>query len=163
MKKEKDNHKLPPDYFEDFQERLEAQIELERLTGGQRESGFKVPEKYFDTLLQKLTQIPSQHEIESKLVHLKPNYWPAISIAAAALLLLGIIMSYNRTPQHTIEIEDIALYVAIENTDFYTEDITALLTDEDINAIILNDETHPEEEIINYLEIYSNPYDLLLE
>ena len=62
MKKEKDTYQLPSGYFEDFQSRLQVQIELEELLGKANKGGYMVPEDYFDTLALKLSQIPTQQE-----------------------------------------------------------------------------------------------------
>lgn len=161
MKKEKETYKLPENYFEDFQNQLQAQIELEQVLGTDKKSGFTVPEDYFSMLSRKLSQIPSQPQ--PKVIRLKPRYWPVISIAATALLIFGLWFNNIDDTTDSLELDDIAAYLDTESSDLYTEDILSLLSEEDLNTIVLNDESQPDEDILNYLENYSNSYDLLLE
>ena len=161
MKKKKETYKLPEDYFEEFQKQLQAQIEFEQVLGTDKKWGFIVPEDYFSTLSQKLTQIPSSPQ--PKTLKLKPRYWPAISIAAAALLIFGLWINNIDNTTNSLEVEDIAAYLDTESSDLYTEDIVSLLSEEDLNIIVLNDDPQADEDILNYLENYSNFYDLILE
>lgn len=163
MKKDKDIYKLPSSYFEEFQDRLHTQIALEQELGMDKKSGFRVPQGYFDTLSLKLTQIPSNQEAQTKVVRLKSKYWTAISIAAAVLLLFGLFIKNTSTSSDSIELDDIAAYLNTESTSLYTEDILSLLTEEDLNTLVIHQDTDQEEEILNYLETYSNPSDLYLE
>jgi len=161
VKKEKETYKLPDNYFEEFRNQLQTQIELEQVLGPDKKSDFTVPEDYFSTLSRKLTQIPSQ--TEAKVIRLKPRYWPAIGIAAAVLLIFGLWVNTTDATDNPLELDDIAAYLDTESADLSTEDILSLLSEEDLNTIVLTDESQPDEDILNYLENYSNSYDLLLE
>lgn len=161
MKTDKDTYQLPTTYFEEFQERLQTQLELEKLLGSNK-SGFLVPEHYFDTLLQKLTQIPSHHK-SPKVVPINKKKWQTISIAAAITILFGLFIGNTFTTSDTLETEVLTAYLDIESTTLHTEDILALLSEEELNTMILTDATDSEDEILDYLETYSNSYELILD
>lgn len=162
MKKEKQTYQTPPNYFEEFQDRLQSQLALEEVLGDIKTGGFIVPENYFSTLSRKLSQIPAQQITEPKVIKLKPRYWSAVAIAASVLLLLGLWINNNSFTQSTSDIDDIAAYLDTESTTLYTEDILSLLSEEDLSSIVLTEDAQ-DEDIINYLETFSNPYDLELE
>jgi hypothetical protein len=161
VKKDTKSYKLPLNYFEDFQDRLNVQIELEELLSDTKNGGFVVPEGYFDSLTQKLLKIPN----EKKVMPLKAQswYWPSVGIAAAVLLFIALYTGNNEASLEALEIEDIASYLDVESANLYAEDIASLLTDEEISTVILGETSPEEEELINYLDIYSNSYDLLIE
>ena len=161
MENNNDSYKLPETYFEDFQDRLSVQIELEELLSGKRNAGFTVPKGYFDTLAQKLLEIPNDKKVIS--LRAKSWYWPSISVAAAVLVFFALYTGNSEASLEVLELEDIASYLDVETTNLYTEDIASLLTDEEINTVILGNTSAEEEELINYLETYSNSYDLLIE
>ena len=158
---------VPESYFEEFQERLKTQIELEELLGDDQTSGYIVPEGYFDTLSQKLTTIPSNQKPTTKIVSLNNKiwFWPSIGIAASVLFFLVIFTGNGATEESSLDIEDIALYLEVESSNLDTGEITALLTDEEINSILSDEGTSQEEEddLINYLETHASPYDLMIE
>lgn len=163
MKKEKQTYHTPPQYFENFQDRLESEIALQEILGDQKTSGFTVPENYFSTLSRKLSQIPTQQQNpEPAVIQLKPRYWSAIAVAASALLLFGLWINTNNSTTNTADIEDIAAYLDTESATLYTEDILSLLSEEDLNSIVLSESTQ-DQDIIDYLETFSNSYELELE
>lgn len=165
MKKEKDTYQLPSTYFESFQSRLQVQIELEKLIGSTNKGGYIVPENYFNTLSRKLTQIHSQEQTPAKVISLKNRKWHAISIAATIAIIFGLFINNNNitsTTSETIATEELSAYLETESINLHTEDILVLLTEKELNAISF-DENHPEDDILNYLETYSNSYDLILE
>ena len=161
MKKEEEKYKIPSNYFIEFQSKLQTQIELEQLVGSQRNAGFTVPDDYFSTLSRKLSQIPLEQK--SKVTTLQTRYWPAIGIAATALLVFGLWLNNINKESDAVALDDIAAYLDTESADLHTEDILSLLSEEDLNTILLNDESQPDDDIIHYLENYSNAYDILLE
>lgn len=164
MKKEKETYQLPSGYFEDFQDRLQVQIELKGLVGTHSNSGFKVPDDYFNTLSQKLAHIPeNQEESSPTVIRLKTKKWQAIGIAAAIALVFGLLTRNTITTTESLEIEELTAYLETESTFLYTQDILSLLSEEDLNSIVLNDEVQSEEDILNYLDSYSNTYDFTLE
>ncbi len=165
MEKEEEKCKLPDTYFEDFQDRLYSQIALEEMQGRDKTAGYKVPEDYFEGLSQKLLSIPQTQKATTRVIPLKAkgSYWPSISIAAAMLLFLTLYYSKSEADTISLDADDIATYLYSESVDLYTQDITALLTEEELNLIIQGDSNTKEDELINYLETYTNPYDLLIE
>jgi len=163
--KEKDSYKLPDTYFEDFQNRLHTQITLEDLIGKEKKTGFIVPEGYFEELSRKLSNIPLYRETTPKVIpfKIKNILWPSISIAAAVLLFFTLFTRDANNDSSPLEVDDIAIYLDVESPNLHTQDIAALLTEEEINTLILSDTKAEEDELINYLETYTNPYDLLIE
>lgn len=164
--KDKSYNDIPASYFENFQDRLKTQIELEELLGDNKTSGYTVPEGYFDTLSRKLNTIPSNQNSTTKVISLNSKnwFWPSIGIAASILFLFVLFAGNGTTEENSLDLEDIALYLEVESANLQTGEITDLLTDEDINTILAAEDTSQEEDdLINYLEIHASPYDLLIE
>jgi hypothetical protein len=80
------------------------------------------------------------------------------------LFLLVIFTRNAAIEENSLDLEDIALYLEVESSNLYAGEITDLLTEEDINTILSDEGTSQEEDdLINYLETYASPYDLMIE
>lgn len=107
-------------------------------------TGFKVPEDYFDNFEDKLfknKEFESEIIFEPKVIPLwkKPQVWIS-SVAAAVVVTLGIVYFQQNSLNQEISTEE---FIAMEE-HFTTEDYAQYLTDDDLASL--------EDEIYNYDE-----------
>jgi len=150
----------PEDYFIDFQERLQAQIEFEDIVGTKNVSGFIVPEDYFTNFPKK---VRLQEHASIKVVSLFKTKWIyAAASVVAIIVLLFMLRSSNTLLIDDLENDTIASYLESENNGLSIYDLEELLTDEELdnlsNTIELEDE-----ELLEYLDITTDPYDLMIQ
>lgn len=84
---------------------------------------------------------------------------------ASIAIIFGLFINNNTltsTTSETIAAEELSAYLETESINLHTEDILVLPTEKELNAFSF-DENHPEDDILNYLETYSNSYHLILE
>ncbi len=114
------------------------------------ETGFKIPENYFEEFENKIMNQISEEEIKVIPIFRKKNYWYA-AVAAVFVLGISIPMYLNFSQKNTIVNDNYLTYNYIEDL----EDIEKYLTDDDIVAleksiIIYDDQMKNEiEEYIN--------------
>lgn len=157
-----DTYKVPENYFVNFQERLQVQIEFEEIVGAKKATGFIVPEGYFSNFPEKVLQ---QTVTPTKVVSLfKPKWIYAVASVAAVALFLFILDPFNKEEYTFDSIEDDTIAEYLETNTIYlsTYDVGELLTDEELenisNTIQLEDT-----EVLNYLETITDPYDLMIQ
>ena len=117
------------------------------------DSGFKIPENYFDSFEERLMQKLPFEENNTKVIRLwqRQSFWIS-SVAAVFMLSFGIWTYFAQSNvENTISSSD---YLAYEN-DLTTEDIAEHLTDEDI-ASIENEMQLYDNETENYINEYLN-------
>ncbi|MFT5890307.1 MAG: hypothetical protein ACI9Y7_000397 [Dokdonia sp.] len=155
------NYKVPDDYFIDFQERLQVQIEFEEMVGPNRDAGFTVPEGYFSNFSEKLVQ---QTQQPTKVVSLFKSKWmyAAASVAAIIILLFALSPSNTLNTFDSLENDTIAAYLETDHSFLSAYDLGELLTDEELdnlsNTIQLEDA-----EVLEYLDITTDQYDLMTQ
>lgn len=154
------DYQVPEDYFIDFQERLQAQIEFEDIVGTKNVSGFIVPKDYFTNFPKK---VRLQEHASIKVVSLFKTKWIyAAASVAAIIVLLFMLRSSNTLLIDDLENDTIASYLESENNGLSIYDLEELLTDEELdnlsNTIELEDE-----ELLEYLDITTDPYDLMIQ
>jgi hypothetical protein len=106
------------------------------------ESGFKVPENYFEQFEAKVMAKLVENEKKVKVISIfkqKKFWYPAV----AAILIIGILipMYLNHNKENQFSTSD---YLAYENT-ITTDDIAENLTDEDITAIEKSLQLNPQD------------------
>ena len=97
------------------------------------ESGFRIPDNYFDSFEDRIMQQVLTEEKETKVIAIwqRQSFWIS-SVAAVFVLSFGIWMYFvQNNAETTLSTSD---YLAYES-DLTTEDIAAHLTDEDIASI----------------------------
>jgi len=157
--------KVPKGYFGSLGEQLNDQIELEKVLGGKIDSGFNVPNDYFNTLSGKISNLPSLADKKPKVIalHRRKWLWTAISTAAVAVLLIAL--NWNSGNQNTIESLELASieeYLLLDPTFINDQDFETLLSEEDL--VMLNEESSlTDEYIIDYLEYNDDSYNMLIE
>ena len=97
------------------------------------ESGFTIPDNYFDTFEERLMQHLPFEENNTKVIQLwqRKSFWIS-SVAAVFVLSFGIWTYFAQTNANTMISS--SEYLAYEN-DLTTEDIAEHLTDEDIASL----------------------------
>lgn len=117
------------------------------------DSGFKIPDNYFDSFEERLMQKLPFEENDTKVIRLwqRQSFWIS-SVAAVFVLSFGIWTYFAKSNvENTISSSD---YLAYEN-DLTAEDIAEHLTDEDI-ASIENEMQLYDNETENYINEYLN-------
>lgn len=134
MKKDKNpgQFRVPPEYFESFEERLELRILEESLP---KSSGFTVPDGYFERLSQKLVR-PAVEKPAGRVVSLRRAIWWAAAVIAALVALIGFPWETNQ-PYSLFDIDSVLIqeYIDRGGIDLSTNDIMALLNEEEIDLL----------------------------
>ncbi|PKA83918.1 hypothetical protein ATE92_2087 [Ulvibacter sp. MAR_2010_11] len=155
MKQEEEKYKhgfkVPKGYFEGFEKRLFDSSQTNELP---QQSGFKVPEGYFEQLEENVLQKAASAEAPSKVVSLLNNSYTRYVVAiAAALVLLFSVIKLNQSGTNTfqeIEISSISDYIE-GNSDFDVYDVMALMQDDEISGITLENNLLSKDLIESYL------------
>ncbi|WP_051269665.1 hypothetical protein [Flavobacterium suncheonense] len=95
------------------------------------ETGFKIPENYFERFENRLMQQLPEKEVRVVSLWKKRTRWIS---AVAAVFVLGFGLWLFNTNRNAETETGAELYLAYQN-DITTEDIAALLTDEDIASL----------------------------
>jgi len=139
---------VPSDYFESFQDTLDARLAEQRLREHVKGHGFKMPEGYLDTLE---VTIPSEPlAADTKVISLFSSRTIAAVAAIAACIVL-VLTVFNKDPkQEQFALEDIPTntletYIQSDAVQFTNDELTAYLSEE---AFSLS-QTNLEEEIAN--------------
>lgn len=155
------DYKVPENYFINFQERLQVQIEFEEIVGLKKEAGFTVPDDYFSNFSQKVLQ---QTQQPTKVVSLFKSKWMyAVASVAAILLFIFVLNPFSTTTTFdSLENDTIAAYLETNNSFLSAYDLGELLTDEELEN--LSNEIQLEDtEVIDYLNTTTDPYDLMIQ
>lgn len=131
---------------------LEAMLLSEiKLKERTTESGFKTPDNYFDSLGDKITKA-IKPEPDVKVIKLFT--WRKVayitSIAASLILMFNIL--FNKSNIVTIDtIETVSIENYILNEDLETSEIASLFTDEDLSDVQLINDGFSSETLENYI------------
>ena len=153
MKKEKHIHgfKTPKDYFEDFETDLFQKMDLETLP---KESGFQVPENYFDTLEDKIFLRYNASEKQPKVISLfrrKETAYIAAIAASIALIFSVVTFTNDETTFNSIELTNLENYIEEGNLEWDSEDVIALLDDDQVSNLNFSEDLFTEENLETYL------------
>ncbi|MBT8185950.1 MAG: hypothetical protein KJN76_13990 [Eudoraea sp.] len=156
MKKKHKNNafKTPENYFREFDDRLLARLEEEKSTLPGKD-GMKVPDGYFDTLNEKITNRLLQTTIP-RVVQMRPNrkyYFAAAAVAALFILVLGIQRFQNKELTfESLASSEIQNYLDETGLGLSSYEIAEVVVlDENTIENILEDQLM-EENIIDYLD-----------
>ena len=159
--KEKYNNSFttPENYFQEFEDRLFSKLDG---TSIPMETGFEVPDTYFESVEDQLFQGISE-ERPSKVIPLfgKKLIGYAAAIAACTIIAFGIFTKSDS--ESVLELADIEAYLLDENLSLDSYDIAQVLTDDDIEAIHLDDEFLSDDILENYLLENIDDTTLLIE
>jgi len=140
MSLDKNNMKIPADYFDGLADKLSARVEgLEddietnapTLFKIGKNEGYSIPSEYFKTFAERQKKLKPRRRI-IKLIT------PVIGIAASALLLFGWFISQNQsTSIDEGQLGDVEMYqYLIENVDMLDDELLA-----DLNGYLGEDES----------------------
>lgn len=150
-KKHKEGFNLPNDYFEEFENRLFNKINSDILP---KDTGFKVPEGYFKKLDNKITTKVANANNHPKVISIvsRKTLLYAVSIAACAILIFSLInLNNEELTMNDLDFSSIETYIEEGNIEITNNDLVSLLTEEDLNNIIIEENLIPEELIEEYL------------
>lgn len=162
-KKHKEGFDIPNDYFEEFENRLFNKINIELLP---KDSGFKVPEGYFNEVDEKIIHQVKKPINKIKVISIvsRKTILYAATIAAVAVLIFSIVNNQNEVlTLDEIDFSSIKTYIEEGNIEIDNSDLSLLFTEEDLSAIML-EENYISEEILNeYLLENINDSSILIE
>jgi hypothetical protein len=163
-KKYKSGFKVPENYFDDFEKRIFKKIESETLP---KETGFKVPDGYFDNLEDTLLQRLHTEEKSQKVIQLNSrSTWVYLTAIAACLAIIVSMLVKNESivkQMNSLKIASIENYIDEGYLDLESYEVLALLDDEDLTNINLENDIFSEESLENYLLENSIEETLLIE
>tara|TARA_B100000508_G_C11302260_1_gene200460 strand:- start:54 stop:545 length:492 start_codon:yes stop_codon:yes gene_type:complete len=163
MEKEKkysNGFKTPPNYFESVEDAVFQKILEEELP---KTTGFEVPEEYFSTFEKELFE---KIRKEPKKVNVKQLYrqnWFQYSIGIAACLVIGLVFFWDSTSVESPEATEIATYIQNDGLDLDSYDIAQLLSEEQIDELIDENNLFSEESMENYILEHLDDPSLLTE
>lgn len=148
-------HKIKDTGFkvpEDYFDSLEDSILNElKLTKFEKASGYKTPENYFESLEEKITST-IKHDKDGKVIKLFTWRKATYVAAAAASLILLINVYFNQTKSITIDtIETASIEDYIINEDLETYEIASLFTEEDLSDVQLIHDSFSSETLESYI------------
>lgn len=152
--------KIPEGYFAQFPDRLSPRIQDE----GHKtpvKGAFKVPEKYFESFPDRLEAHLSQNETKVRKLLTSPLIWIPAAAAVALMLLFLPLLETSGPKFEDLAGESIESY--LETGDFYlrSQELADALPLEQIGIGDMLETTPREEQIIDYLENYTNEDDEL--
>ncbi|PHS62253.1 MAG: hypothetical protein COB12_11065 [Flavobacterium sp.] len=150
-KKHTEGFNVPKDYFEEFEEHL-----FSKLSEGifPKEPGFSVPNDYFNEVEEKIIITTKDLDKDKKVISMfsRKTLLYAASIAAIAILVFSLFNSNNSIiSMEEIDISSIESYIEEERIEFSSQDLTALLNDEDFSVLTSENEFITEKSITEYL------------
>ena len=124
------------------------------------DSGFRVPSNYFDSLDDKILGKVA-HEPKVIPLFTKRNLLYVSSIAAAIVLMFNIIGNNKQLTFDDLEIVSIENYLSEENID--TQEFASLLTEDELTADNFIDTNITDEALEDYIMQNATIEDLIIE
>jgi hypothetical protein len=160
LSSENNGFKMPEGYFNRFPDRILSRIQEDRSAPRAGEDpAFKVPDGYFDSFPGRLERRlePKQSQVRS----LWGSRLGWIAAAAAAVVLMLVLWPEQRISVEYGDLngEAIVEYLQAEEWDFSSEEIAELLSLEEIAMEDMLEKAPGDEQIMDYLESYSDPDD----
>ena len=166
MKKDKSHtvktgFKLPEDYFENFEGRLNERI-LEDSTLNMESNGFKVPQNYFETFETRiLDRIKSERETKVVRLLSKQKLYYMAGIAASILIIISIMLT-NRNRLSIDSLDTFAIERYLYQEEFSNEDLAALYQSIELSETDFIDMNISEDTYNEYIETIETE-DLIIE
>jgi hypothetical protein len=155
----KNGFRTPDGYFKNLPGRLLDRIQKEEPRKTIEKTGFQVPEGYFDTFSDRLAGRLAEKEVPVR------NLWssPLVRITAAAAVIAFLLLLVPSREEVGLQFEDlsgdtIAEYLQSDAVDLSSYELAESLP---LGEIAMEDvmEKMPEQNIIDYLEDYSDSND----
>lgn len=162
--------KIPEAYFEAFDVRMFEKLKEEELP---KDSGFAVPDHYFDELEEKIVQSTTTSNWKV-LRNEKPKInvpnrsailYTLTGIAAAVVVVLSLYPFGSNTSYSFEDLNEtiVSAYIQDGELDLTAEDLAMYLQDEDFDALVVPSETISEENLSDYLLNNLDDTTLLIE
>ena len=154
MKDNKHKHgfKVPENYFENFEAQLFDKIKSEELP---MDSGFRVPEGYFENLEDSIFNKLYVSERRSKVIKLNSKMTLAyvLAIAACLALIISVAVQNKSIVQRldSLKVASIENYINEGYMDLESYEVMALLNDDDLTNMNLENDIFSEESLETYL------------
>jgi hypothetical protein len=158
-----DNFKIPANYFDEFENHLFKKLNEEILP---KNTGFKIPVGYFNTLdikIKRKNNSKSKEEKKIPVVSIK-TFMYAASIAAITILFFSVLNDMNHI--HTlkeVEISSIEIFINEGNIQLNQYEITSLFTEEIINNMTNGENRLSGNQLEDYLLENINDLNALLK
>lgn len=149
--------KTPEGYFSKVEEHILNEVTLK---GKVDESGFKVPNHYFDTLDQSILK---RLEKDTPIINLISNrtWYYVAGIAATLVLMFNVFYASETLTINDLETASIENY--LEEGDYTSYELAALLTEEELNSFNLINSEISETSIEDYLLEHATIEELIIE
>lgn len=152
--------KTPAGYFKHLPGRVMGRIQKEEIQTSAGKRGFQVPEAYFETFTDRLSErLPKK---EGRVRHLWSSrlYW----ISAAAAIIAFMFLLIPTREEGSLQFEDltgesIADYLQAEAFDLSSYELAESLPLADIAMEDVMEKVPEEQQIINYLENHADTDD----
>ena len=151
----------PDNYFDTIEDNVMNNIKLNDILTS-KSTGQKIPEGYFDTIEDRVFEKITSSKKEVNVVRLftRKNMFYAASIAAAVILMLIVVLP--STPSFSnLELETVENYIYQES--YSSEDIAALLSEEELEEVLYTDSSYSDESLENYILDNTTIEDLIIE
>jgi hypothetical protein len=163
-KKHKHGFKVPDNYFDNFEARLFDKINLESLP---KDSGFRVPEGYFERFDDRMVQKLFGSENRPKVIRLnsKRTLTYVLAIAACLALIVSVALQKESLVQQldSLKITSIENYINEGYMDLESYEVMALLNDDDLVNMNIENDIFSEESLETYLMDHDIEETLLIE
>jgi len=141
---------LPQGYFDTFEKRLELRLMEEQLP---KKTGFLAPPNYFDNLDERLL-LNGTSKKSPKIGWLgsRSHWWVAAAAVAIILLMVYTPWNTNELPSLSeLSPETIERYIDNGVLDIDSHEITALMSDAQLDALDLEEQWVLDEQLEDYL------------
>ena len=125
-------------------------------------NGQIIPKGYFDSIEDRVFEKITSSKKEVKVVRLftRKNMFYAASIAAAIILMLIVVLPSNPSFSN-LELETVENYIYQES--YSSEDIAALLTEEELKEVLYADSSYSDESLEDYILDNTTIEDFIIE
>ncbi|NNK82608.1 MAG: hypothetical protein HKO92_05765 [Flavobacteriaceae bacterium] len=153
--------KTPKGYFDTLEDQVMSTINLKE-TLHIDAPGFKIPKGYFDTLEDSVLSNLSDSTENKNVINLfsRKTVYYALSIAATILILIMVVLPSNPTFD-SLKLETVENFIYEES--FSSEEIAALLSEEELESLSLTETIYTEESLEDYILDYTSIEDLIIE
>jgi hypothetical protein len=153
--------KTPDNYFDTIEDNVMDNIKLNNILNS-KSTGQTTPEGYFDTIEDSVFQKINSSKKEIKVIRLftRKNMFYAASIAAAIILMLIVVLPSNPSFSN-LELETVENYIYQES--YSSEDIAALLTEEELKEVLYADSSYSDESLEDYILDNTTIEDFIIE
>lgn len=153
--------KTPDNYFDTIEDNVMDNIKLNDVLNN-KSNGQTIPDGYFNTIEDSVFERINSSKKEVKVIRLftRRNMLYAASIAAAIILMLIVILPSNPSFSN-LELESVENYIYQES--YSSEDIAALLTEEELTEVLYADSSYSDDSLEDYILDNTTIEDLIIE